>query len=81
MGERTKLPGLSGEGRSSATTLLVSTALEWMNRKVLEGLAVNTEALDLTILDTVTQKSRSLLRVPRAIEANETPRSRTTLDN
>ena len=23
--------GLSGEGRSSATTLLVSTALEWMN--------------------------------------------------
>jgi hypothetical protein len=30
--ERTKLAGLSGEGRSSATTLLVSTALEWMNR-------------------------------------------------
>lgn len=29
--ERTKLAGLSGEGRSSATTLLVSTALEWMN--------------------------------------------------
>lgn len=33
MRERTNLPGLSGEGRSSATTLLVSTALEWMNRK------------------------------------------------
>jgi hypothetical protein len=33
MRERTKLAGLSGEGRSSATTLLVSTALEWMNRK------------------------------------------------
>ena len=33
MRERTKLPGLSGEGRSSATTLLVSTALEWMNGK------------------------------------------------
>ena len=32
MRERTKLAGLSGEGRSSATTLLVSTALEWMNR-------------------------------------------------
>ncbi|MDE0647679.1 MAG: hypothetical protein OXI08_06510 [Cyanobacteria bacterium MAG IRC4_bin_6] len=31
MWERSKLMGLSGEGRSSATTLLVSTALEWMN--------------------------------------------------
>ena len=31
MREGTKLAGLSGEGRSSATTLLVSTALEWMN--------------------------------------------------
>lgn len=31
MRERGKLPGLSGEGRSSATTLLVSSALEWMN--------------------------------------------------
>lgn len=31
--ERTKLAGLSGEGRSSATTLLVATALEWMNRR------------------------------------------------
>ena len=31
MWERSKLTGLSGEGRSSATTLLVSTALEWMN--------------------------------------------------
>ncbi len=30
--ERTKLAGLSGEGRSSATTLLVSSALEWLNR-------------------------------------------------
>jgi hypothetical protein len=29
--ERSKLAGLSGEGRSSATTLLISTALEWMN--------------------------------------------------
>src|SRR5680860_860881 len=32
MRERSKLAGLSGEGRSSATTQLVSTALEWMNR-------------------------------------------------
>ena len=30
--ERNKLVGLSGEGRSSATTVLVSTALEWMNK-------------------------------------------------
>ncbi|MES2434126.1 MAG: DEAD/DEAH box helicase [Pseudomonadota bacterium] len=30
--ERTKLAGLSAEGRSSATTLIVSSALEWMNR-------------------------------------------------
>lgn len=29
--ERSKLSGLSGEGRSSATTLIVSSALEWMN--------------------------------------------------
>lgn len=29
--ERTKLAGLSAEGRSSATTLLVSTVLTWMN--------------------------------------------------
>lgn len=33
MRERGKLPGLSGEGRSSATTLIVSSALEWMNRR------------------------------------------------
>ena len=33
MRERTKLAGLSGEGRSSATTLLVSTALEWMSSR------------------------------------------------
>lgn len=46
---------------------------------MLEGLAVGTEALDLTVLDTVSQKSRSLLRSPWAIDAKETPRSRTTL--
>lgn len=46
---------------------------------MLEGLAVGTESLDLTVLDTVAQKSRNLLRAPWAIDAKETPRSRTTL--
>ncbi|MCH2222616.1 MAG: hypothetical protein MK097_20170, partial [Dechloromonas sp.] len=46
---------------------------------MLEGLAVGTEALDLTVLDTVAQKSRNLLRAPWAIDGKETPRSRTTL--
>ncbi len=31
--ERNKLAGLTGEGRSSATTVLTVTALEWMNRE------------------------------------------------
>ena len=46
---------------------------------MLEGLAVGTEALDLTVLDAIAQKSRNLLRPPWAIDAKETPRSRTTL--
>ena len=46
---------------------------------MLEGLAVSTEALDLTVLDTVAQKSRNLLRTPWAIDQKETPRSRSTL--
>jgi len=46
---------------------------------MLEGLAVGTEALDLTVLDTIAQKSRNLLRAPWAIDAKEMPRSRTTL--
>ena len=46
---------------------------------MLEGLAVSTEALDLTVLDTVAQKSRNLLRDPWVIDQKETPRSRTTL--
>ncbi len=46
---------------------------------MLDGLAVATEALDLTVLDTVAQKSRNLLRTPWAIDAKETPRSRTTV--
>lgn len=46
---------------------------------MLDGLAVGTEALDLTELDAVAQKSRNLLRAPWAIDAKETPRSRTAL--
>lgn len=46
---------------------------------MLDGLAVGTEALDLTVLDAVAQKSRNLLRTPWAIDLKETPRSRTTL--
>ena len=53
--------------------------LQMLLGAMLEGLAVNTEALDLTVLDSVAQKSRNLLRVPWAIDAKETPRSRTTL--
>ncbi len=46
---------------------------------MVEGLAVGTEALDLTELDAVAQKSRNLLRAPWAIDAKETPRSRTAM--
>lgn len=46
---------------------------------MLDGLAVGTEALDLTVLDLVAQKSRNLLHTPWSIDAKETPRSRTTL--
>lgn len=46
---------------------------------MLEGLAVGTEALDLTEIDSVAQKSRNLLRAPWAIDAKETPRSRTAM--
>lgn len=46
---------------------------------MLEGLAVDTEGLDLTVLDTVALKSRNLLLPPWAMDRRETPRSRTTL--
>ena len=49
--------------RSAIRTLLTA---------MLEGLAVGTEALDLAILDTVAQRSRSLLRAPWAIDNKET---------
>lgn len=44
-----------------------------------EGLAVSTESLDLTLLDTVAQRSRNLLRAPWAFDQKEQPRSRATL--
>lgn len=46
---------------------------------MLEGLAVDTEALDPTAFDTVAQTSRSLLREPWAVDRNEKPRERTSL--
>ena len=55
------------------------TMLKLILGAMLDGLAVGTESLDLTVLDTVAQKSRNLLRAPWAIDAKETPRSRTTL--
>jgi hypothetical protein len=68
------LPDLGGLGfdtRRNALKLILGV--------MLEGLAVGTESLDLTVLDTVAQKSRDLLRAPWAIDLKETPRSRTTL--
>ena len=55
------------------------TMLKLLLGAMLDGLAVGTEALDLTVLDAVAQKSRNLLRAPWTIDAKETPRSRTTL--
>lgn len=46
---------------------------------MLAGLAVNTESLDLAVLDGVAQKSRSLLRSPWAIDSKEKPRGRSSL--
>ena len=53
--------------------------LKWVLGAMLEGLAVNTEALDLTVLDGIAQKSRSLLHSPWAIDAQENPRGRSSL--
>jgi Lhr-like helicase len=68
------LPAL-GSLDSAARRNLIGEILGAM----LEGLAVSTEALDLTVLDAVAQKSRNLLRTPWVIDQKETPRSRTTL--
>ncbi|AJD50289.1 Helicase conserved C-terminal domain-containing protein [Thalassospira xiamenensis M-5 = DSM 17429] len=46
---------------------------------MLEGLAVQTEALDLTVMDGVAQKSRMLLQAPWAIDQKENPRTRASL--
>lgn len=45
---------------------------------MLEGLSVDTESLDQTTLDSLSQSSRSLLRDPWAIDRNETLRGKTT---
>ncbi len=55
------------------------TVLKMVLGAMVEGLAVDTEALHLAELDTIAQKSRNVLRAPWAIDAKETPRSRTTL--
>lgn len=65
------LAGLNSEQRLK----LLKTLL----RAMLEGLAVNTESLDLVVLDGVAQKSRSYLRSPWALDLKERLRSRTTL--
>ena len=53
-------------------------ALRIVLRALLEGLAVNTEALELAVLDTVSQKSRTLLRAPWSMDIKESLRGRTT---
>ncbi|MDP1627653.1 MULTISPECIES: DEAD/DEAH box helicase [Pseudomonadota] len=82
------LKDIAEDGDSLAAILPELAALEVSRRQkvlsdilgsMLEGLAVGTEALDLAILDTVAQKSRSLLRSPWAIDQKEMPRGRTTL--
>ncbi len=62
---------LSDEQREEVLRLLLGA--------MLEGLAVNTEALDLPVLDGVAQKSRSLLQSPWAIDVKENPRGRSSL--
>lgn len=63
------LGGLPAEQREQILRLVLET--------MLEGQAINTEALDLTILDGVSQNSRSLLRDPWAMDRNETLRGQT----
>jgi hypothetical protein len=63
------LGGLSVEKRAQVLRQVLDT--------LLEGLSIDTEALDLTVLDGVSQNSRSLLRDPWAIDRNETLRGQT----
>ncbi|MDE2716508.1 MAG: DUF1998 domain-containing protein [Chloroflexota bacterium] len=65
------LGSLEHDARKAAIRSLLDT--------MLEGLAVGTEALDPAVLDTIAQKSRSLLRAPWAIDNEETTREHTAL--
>ena len=62
---------LGQEARKRAIRILLEA--------MVEGLAVGTEALELVILDTVAQRSRSLLRTPWAIDSKEMVRERSAL--
>ncbi len=68
------LPSL-GSLDQEARKRVIRVLLEAM----VEGLAVGTEALDLTVLDTVGQNSRNFLCPPWAIDINEKVQERTTL--
>ncbi|MCY4320437.1 MAG: DEAD/DEAH box helicase [Alphaproteobacteria bacterium] len=68
------LPELGSKDHSDRKKV-VGILLEAMR----EGLAVGTEALELSVLDTVAQGSRSFLRAPWAIDDKESIRERTTL--
>ncbi|MGO8248979.1 DEAD/DEAH box helicase [Rhizobium johnstonii] len=65
------LGDLSNDQRRAILTAILSA--------MLEGLAVQTEALDLTVLDGVAQKSRMLLQAPWAIDQKENPRACSSL--
>ena len=67
----TELGSLGREARKG----IVHTLLEAM----LEGLAVGSESLDPAALDTVAQRSRSLLRSPWSVDGKESTRERTAL--
>lgn len=78
---------VADDGRMAASSELLGRLTVERRKDVLrqvldfmvEGLAVDTEALDPTAFDTVAQSSRSLLRDPWAIDRNEKPRERTVL--
>ena len=72
------LPKVEGASESQQAER-AEEALKTLLRSMLEGLAVDTEALDLNVLDSIAQKSRSLLRFPWAIDAEEQPKGRSHL--
>lgn len=59
--------------------LVRKKVLDAILRSMLQGLAVGTETLDLTVLDTYAQKSRTLLRAPWLMDQKEAAKGRTTL--